>query len=204
MQGSKLKPCPFCGSLQLSIVYAGQPAQKYAITCVDCGAASGFVPVFGSGSGANPMFTNPEAQRLWDARSPVVPRFCGVFRGYINCPACEGADGEPSIRFFDSMSDVISQVVSEFGDGEFTEFQHIVERNEHFPVHLRYVKGRHCVESLLLDFGNDANPIIDGPWKVYRNPDGIGIRDRNDAQVAVDDIRGLIDLAFEPILPKET
>jgi Lar family restriction alleviation protein len=36
---NEIHDCPFCGSANIAIGYAGQPAVSFFMKCVDCGAA---------------------------------------------------------------------------------------------------------------------------------------------------------------------
>lgn len=59
-----LKPCPFCGR-RGTLGYSGQPATKFFIVCVGCGACG---PEVESGSAAGGVF-NSECVEKWNTRS---------------------------------------------------------------------------------------------------------------------------------------
>ena len=63
------KPCPFCGSRNITLHYDGQPAIEFGIVCNNCGGAGPMVQVGGTASGAHPTFDNPEAFQGWNRRA---------------------------------------------------------------------------------------------------------------------------------------
>jgi Lar family restriction alleviation protein len=62
-----MKPCPFCGELNLSIAYVGQPAISWHVYCLTCGARGPKVGTASPSGGA----AAGDVGAVWNQRAPT-------------------------------------------------------------------------------------------------------------------------------------
>lgn len=108
----ELLPCPFCGSSRIGLRYEGQPAQKYAFCCSDCGGTVGLEYVGGTASGSHIEFNNPKAHAAWNLRTPAPSAQAGEWR--------LDSDAAAMLRHFIGDGEA-SQIVLDVGDVQVDE-----------------------------------------------------------------------------------
>ena len=128
-----------------------------------------------------------EIEDKYDAM-PDRARYVVVTQEYINCPSCEGADGSPRMRSYQSIGDIIEMVADTCHEQELMSVFDLDTDAEIGSVSWQVHFGGHSVRYVKFDF-NSENNLVCGPWCISAKTNGgsASVRDKDDCLLTDED-----------------
>jgi hypothetical protein len=101
---------------------------------------------------------------------------------FAGCPKCEG-EYPARIQFYDGLEAIMKELREVLVQHNYIDW---VKLDESYPdIKIEFMHGRHCIEIVVVSFGEKQDKLINGPIKLFKNKD---IRNAKDDLISIEDL----------------
>lgn len=101
---------------------------------------------------------------------------------FAGCPKCDG-EFPARIRFYNGLATIVKELYDDFAQHKYIDW---VKLDDSYPdIKIEFTYGRHCIEAVILSFGEKQDKFINGPIKIFKNKD---IRNAKDDLISIEDL----------------